>query len=555
MKENAKKILFSPVGGTDPMALPRKKTNPADPSNTIVVSPSTDAAMLHIIRYQKPDHIILYFTHEICENEREDQRYTKAIEYISQLLKKEITYEIIYRENLTDPHNYNYFYKDFGSILKKIMDKKGDKEVILNITSGTPAMKTALLVLQHLWSSDCKLYQVSTPQRAMNNPIKSQYHLKEAWKLNIDNTIHENWDGENFSEDFTKKMSKEKLWLKSADDDNIENIHSNMEDSASEDCKNLKKENANPSISSSSKNLPENRCEEVQCTSLILLKNLELLKKLINSFDYSAALKMLQSLEGDYEKIKRMIELAKYRLLLDFDRVDDIFKKLEAKDKKNCYRKYKDINRRKYFEYVQMLEVKYKMGHYGDFIRAVTPIIFDCYLLIINEQLKIDVFQDLCEVLPYKNAPTWSKEKLESNDNTIAKINNILNPSIQNPNSQKKKRVYGNYLTSHELFMIIKKLLPDNKRIRNTTNFLRTVETKIRNIAAHQIVSITEETIESQLVWDRKNRGCKDILREIKKALTFGGLDLFMDNTGSYRTMNKEINKVIDSTIEDDLSI
>ena len=54
-----RKILFSPVGGTDPMS--EKNDH--------------DGAMLHIARHYKPDIVYMYMSKEILESQKRDDRY------------------------------------------------------------------------------------------------------------------------------------------------------------------------------------------------------------------------------------------------------------------------------------------------------------------------------------------------------------------------------------------------------------------------------------------------------------------------------------------------
>ena len=49
----SKKVLFSPVGGTDPIKYLR------------------DGSMLHICRHYRPDIVYLYISHEMMEHHRE----------------------------------------------------------------------------------------------------------------------------------------------------------------------------------------------------------------------------------------------------------------------------------------------------------------------------------------------------------------------------------------------------------------------------------------------------------------------------------------------------
>ena len=63
-----KKILFSPIGGTDPIKYYR------------------DGSMLHICRHYLPDIVYLYLSHEMLETHKRDNRYVDTIERLGKLL-------------------------------------------------------------------------------------------------------------------------------------------------------------------------------------------------------------------------------------------------------------------------------------------------------------------------------------------------------------------------------------------------------------------------------------------------------------------------------------
>lgn len=65
-----KKILFSPVGGTDPMS----EWN------------YHDGALLHIARHYKPDEIYLYMSKEILQKHEQDDRYRYCIKKLGERL-------------------------------------------------------------------------------------------------------------------------------------------------------------------------------------------------------------------------------------------------------------------------------------------------------------------------------------------------------------------------------------------------------------------------------------------------------------------------------------
>lgn len=67
-----KKILFSPVGGTDPIKYFR------------------DGSMLHICRHYQPD--IVYLSHEMMEYHRQDNRYVDALKRLGVLSESKSNY-------------------------------------------------------------------------------------------------------------------------------------------------------------------------------------------------------------------------------------------------------------------------------------------------------------------------------------------------------------------------------------------------------------------------------------------------------------------------------
>ena len=68
----------------------------------------------------------------------------------------------IEREDLVDVHKFYIFYNDFGKILEEIEEKYPDAEFYVNTSSGTPAMKSAIVDLAALSEKRIKALQVSS---------------------------------------------------------------------------------------------------------------------------------------------------------------------------------------------------------------------------------------------------------------------------------------------------------------------------------------------------------------------------------------------------------
>lgn len=164
------KILFSPIGTTDP------------------ISNMRDGSLLHICREYQPDIVYLYMSGEILKCQEKDQRYTYCLGKLEEKLGRTFEMEIIRRPDLVDVHKLDYFYPDFSSILEKI-SKSGDHEIFLNVSSGTPAMKMTLEVLAILSEGRYIPIQVSTPEKSYNQYRENmkKYDPEEQWELNMDN--------------------------------------------------------------------------------------------------------------------------------------------------------------------------------------------------------------------------------------------------------------------------------------------------------------------------------------------------------------------------------
>lgn len=166
-----KKILFSPVGGTDP------------------ISNFKDGAMLHICRVYQPDVVWLYMSKEMCDFHEKDDRYVYCLEKLKEKLGIEFEIHFIKKTDLKQVQIFDTFILEFRKILKEINEKYEDKVIYLNVSSGTPAMKGALQTLATLSEFSMVPIQVSTPAKKINDHIedKVNYEVQEYWKLNEDN--------------------------------------------------------------------------------------------------------------------------------------------------------------------------------------------------------------------------------------------------------------------------------------------------------------------------------------------------------------------------------
>ena len=170
------RILFSPVGMTDPL------TWDNDDNKGYY-----EGALLHICRYYMPDIVYVYFSEETLDLEEKDNRYSKSLELIQQAVQKKMQIKRIERPSLVDVQLFDIFLLDFQEILTKIRKDYPEAEILLNVSSGTPAMKSALQILAASKAISLKPLQVSTPAKRANNKRSDSRKIDEEWKQNLDN--------------------------------------------------------------------------------------------------------------------------------------------------------------------------------------------------------------------------------------------------------------------------------------------------------------------------------------------------------------------------------
>ena len=165
------RILFSPLGDTDP------------------VRGFYDGAMLHIVRHYQPARIVLFYTHDMAEKERHDHRYTRAV----QRLAPECQIEEVFTE-IRDAHLYESFSRILPQEVLRIRETYPGSTLLLNLSSGTPQMKTVLAML----ASDmehCIGVQVAAPARHSNRANEATQDAED-----IDALLENNFDNEEGAE-------------------------------------------------------------------------------------------------------------------------------------------------------------------------------------------------------------------------------------------------------------------------------------------------------------------------------------------------------------------
>ena len=167
-------VLFSPIGTADPL------------------TQLGDGPMLHIVRHYNPEKVVLFLTQKMAEHQHACALYTKAIELLSESLERETPQIEIIESSFDGVYKFDEYIDEFENALKTI---SCDKEPILvNTSSGTPAMAQALVALGSFGRLNLEMLQVTTPRKDANHAYDREpssdwnlEHLSLLWELNPDN--------------------------------------------------------------------------------------------------------------------------------------------------------------------------------------------------------------------------------------------------------------------------------------------------------------------------------------------------------------------------------
>ncbi len=441
----SKRYLFSPVGNTDPIKY------------------FSDGSMLHICRVYQPDIVYLYMSQEIYKCHLKDDRYVKTLHLLGDKLDHHFDIRLVIREELVDVQQYDFFYKDFRACIADIERQMDDgDQLLLNMASGTPAMKSALVVMATLAEYRFTPIQVSTPLHGSNleHEERKEYDVETNWEL---------------------------------DKDNKEDFH--------------------------------NRCEAVKCMNLFRLLKLDMLKKHLRAYDYHAAAAVSRELNpGLTQENQKLLDAAEARINLDWNTLVKL-----SVHKIRAFAPVSDTEKRKIFEYVLGLKIKLKKGEYADFVRAITPVVVDLMELCVKKYCGVHL-DNYCTVNE-KGVKRWDANKLKN-----SKVDQVLLAKWPN---FKYDVVYGIHLNE-----IVQSMCSHSKVCRYTRDLVD-VEQKIRNVAAHEIVSVTDEWI-----YKKTQSTPESILEKIQFLCDDLKINDAPENWDSYDKMNEYIIQMLDHDSE-----
>ena len=183
------KILISAVGDTDP------------------IRNFHDGPLLHIVRVYRPEKIVL------VHSERSLTKHDKLVKALKSI--KDYSPEIIQDGGVLPDEQVAIFDKMYDTVSSIVKKYISDDEIILNISSATPQIISAMFAVNRISDFNVTAVQVVTPQHKSNEGLRhdNQEDIDTLIETNLDNqSDYENRTledtGMKFSQDLTKRNLK-----------------------------------------------------------------------------------------------------------------------------------------------------------------------------------------------------------------------------------------------------------------------------------------------------------------------------------------------------------
>lgn len=191
------KTLISAIGTTDP------------------IRGFHDGPLLHIARVYRPEKIVLIFSEEMLTKQ---DRIERALNSISDYKPQIIVDEDVIKND--DIYLFDRMFNQLSSIVSKY--NNDDDELILNLSSATPQVISAMFAINRINNYNVKAVQVATPEKSSNEKLgyENQEDIETLIETNLDNRPD---FGNRTIEDEAEKFNQALLKL------NLKNLISNYD--------------------------------------------------------------------------------------------------------------------------------------------------------------------------------------------------------------------------------------------------------------------------------------------------------------------------------------
>ncbi|MBE6753241.1 MAG: hypothetical protein E7559_02635 [Ruminococcaceae bacterium] len=437
-----------------------------------------DAAVLHICRVYRPERVVMYLSKGMLGRQAQDDRFRKGIQWLCEREGIEIAIEQIERPELTEPHLAERVFDDLEQQLKIVSECYPEHTILLNYSSGTTAIKNTLNTLAAFSNGRYTLVQVADSLSGFSADRMS---------------------------DTAKDYSLEIQWELNEDN--------------------------NPNF--------VNRCIEDPLDYILKKVSANIVLRQLDAYDYSGALNTALATRQLFStEAIGLLTAAECRYRFDWAGMERAA--LTANMTLEQLMPTYAGPARDMCEYILWLDIKLKRREYIDFIRGITPIFSD-----ICEQLLARCFNlSIYRYCSQRRNGVWDLRRNQlDRDECGTKMLEYLDRSLG--------RYKDSPLSATNMVPIITMLCDEKTErgdeaekfssIAEAVSKLREVEFEVRNIAAHEIVSVDE-----QKIWQFAGISPANIvamLVELAEYCRIGFRKEFL--TTSYAGMNEIIKNMI----------
>lgn len=430
------RILFTAAGSTDP------------------VRGYHDGGLLHILRHYEVDSCIVLLTCEMQAKEEKDHIYSRGIESIGETCHIEWV-----KTGIEKPQRFEAL-ETLTKVFDEVYAKYPDAKWLLNMSSGTPQIKTvmALLALDY---PRVTCIQVDSPEGRANenNHPNKESDMLEMLTMNEDNELD-----------------------------------------------------------------APNRCTE---PNLNLLRRYGLrlkLESLADSYEYESALTLVKSNPGLFgETVERLLRHAVCRQELCWKDANKVIANYQGRQLIDSPSDFA--------EYFRVMELRQKKGQLPEFIIKLSPILMHLGTKYL-ESLRPTFDLNRCG---YKRKGVFYLKlaNIEAYDGALA---SFIKASLRSPYRDGPMSFNDVVLICQHLSVVFNGERGErHERLTMLFNRLRDIEASVRNLVAHQITKLTEDSIRN--IDDKNGRPLgltsKKILQLLHETVKLiSGRDIVWDYPG-----------------------
>lgn len=170
-------ILFTCAGTSDP------------------VRGNRDGGILHIMRYYHPKRVYLFLSQQIADLEAQDHRFEKTFQHIQEVCAAQgIVYQpslFMHNSQLCDASKIDLVEKPLLEYFTSVAAENPNCRILLNLSSGTPQMKTLMQFLAVDSPYHVLGVQVDGPQQNKKDQSRTDNET-----YNVDYELETNYDDE-----------------------------------------------------------------------------------------------------------------------------------------------------------------------------------------------------------------------------------------------------------------------------------------------------------------------------------------------------------------------